>query len=108
LKEKKGLLTKIQLYSVYLLFLVLILFILVMGVKSFLDFYSTGWITLKITKRGINDNFGPHGGAIAIILVGHVSFVWLFVLFYYNMILDRLNRRVRAFTVDVREVSNGY
>jgi hypothetical protein len=76
-----------------------------MNVKSFLDYYFSGWTDiLKSTRHHMYDGFGPGLGIVAILLITHMSACWLYVLFFYNVILARIDKRVRAFCKDVREV----
>jgi Na+/proline symporter len=77
-----------------------------MQLRVFIYYYFPDWIPSHLHVQTIYDGYEKKTGVLAMFLVGHMCFLWLFILFFYNMILFRVNGRVRAFTVDVREVSD--
>lgn len=105
-RREKTFGAKLQHYLVYVIFVLIALFILLMGIKLSMSYYFNGWLSLLIIKHGICDAFGSDFGLLSIFLIGHMSNSWLFVLFFYNRILSRVNQRILDFNADIKQVTS--
>lgn len=61
-------------------------------------------IRFKQVGYGIYDGFGSGLGGLAISLVGHMSFIWLFALAFYIAVLWRIQERLQELVDDLRGV----
>jgi hypothetical protein len=102
-KERFG--TRIQRLPVYTLFTFFVSFLLLMQTRLLIYYYFPDLIPQYLKVHSIYDGYEKKTGGLALFLVTHIIYTWLFILFFYNIIMARINRRVRAFNADVRQVS---
>jgi hypothetical protein len=101
-KQKTGL------YCSYFFFFYMTAFFSAVTVKSCVDYYAPEMIPLKVINPRIYDGFGPFLGPVAILLSAHSSFIWLFGIFFYMIVLELISEKLAQFVDELKEVGWGF